>query len=249
LIVGTLAAIGFLYAFTGAPFLPWSIDAALVAILFMYAGHSFKGILDRALSYSWWVFALGVAGTAVGVVNGYMIAQSSHGADMFVSLYGNPFLYVLGAFCGIYCFLFIMHRAPAFSAITYIGQYSIAFLCLHVFPGYSVISAFIRMLSTRVFRYSLSVNVTPPFAGTRTAFSVLDVLERTILSTVYVVTACLLITVLTILLNRYCPALLGMNSTHRGSSKTVAGVPDNSEAKDKDGLSAAVAARSGVDSI
>lgn len=183
--VGVLSAMGFCYAKRIATPLPWSIDVASIAILFFAGGHFVRSRYPRIPALPIWVVAPSIL---------CIVIASRQWVDMFVGRYGNEALFMAGAFSGILCILMVAYRLPAIRPIEYVGQYSIAFLCLHQYPVYPTL-AHIRFGSIHPFSGNTLIEV----GWTRAVFYAL----------VTVVSACLSIYPVSEFLRRYFPKLLG----------------------------------------
>lgn len=128
-IIALLTMGGFVYVRNGSHWLPWSLDVSLVAIAFYGAGHvaqlhaRFDSLFERK-----WLIAPCLIGLLAGVMN---TETSARRVGMYEGFYNNPALYLLGAYSGLYLFLFLMRRVPDYKPVQMIGQESLIFLVLH----------------------------------------------------------------------------------------------------------------------
>lgn len=207
-VLSLLAAAGFLYGHMEAPLLPWSIDVAPIALIFFYAGNAARSRLAGLLQSSW-LPVLACAGFLVGTYNGYRLTHTTYGADMYIDAYGNPALFLIGAFSGIYGLLYVVSRAPTFWPVNLMGRYSVAYLCLHQFPVFYLLDV--------AYRHILPAALKGQLTDTKLKFEI----YRTVISTTDLVVSFVVIAVATELLLRYFPLALGI----RKSSSMAAGTP------------------------
>ena len=123
--VAGLAVIGF-YLPRFLPFwLPWSMELAVLACVFVALGYLLKNWLKREAPMPWWALVLCIAlNTLAFHCNG--------GVDLNWRQYG-PFIgwYYLGALSGVLMFFEISKRLPAFRILDIIGTHSLTILGLH----------------------------------------------------------------------------------------------------------------------
>jgi len=210
LLVGCLAAFGFYYAVLPREPLPWSFDAALVALLFFLGGHATKAYskqLQLPVRKIYLILAA-ILGVACGVLNGFYANADYHHVDMFYSRYGNPLLFIVGAFSGIYLVVLAVQKLPELSAIQFIGRYSIVYLCFHQFPLYDLMA---RIHLHRNTKQASAYSTISAFSSMGTKYYEIFFLvcKKFISSTVLVLVACALITMLVLLLKRFAPWTLG----------------------------------------
>jgi uncharacterized membrane protein len=210
-LVGCLAACGFYYAAQQWRPLPWSLDAALLALLFVSGGHAAK-VYSKQLHPQVSKIYLKIAailGLASGLLNGFYANASYHHVDMNNGCYGNPLLFIVGAFSGIYLVILAVQKLPPLSAIQFIGRYSVVYLCVHLFPLYQLMH--VRPNLTERAYFNSVISASSPIGSKYHEIAFL-VLRKFISSTEYVMVACAFITVLVLLLIRIAPWALGKRS-------------------------------------
>jgi len=211
-LVGSIGAMGFIYASLHGIFLPWAFDVAPVALLFFAGGHAIKAYskqLSLVLNTKYIIVAaiLGIVG---GLVNG-LFGNTYHGhADMSLSIYGNQLLFVIGAFSGIYLVILAAKKLPQLKAVQFVGRYSIVYLCLHKYPIYTMMQDAL----SRAKLDSLNLNINYTSLHGVSGLSLARMLGGSfVLSTAYVLAACSMITVVVLFLDRFAPWMLGKHTS------------------------------------
>jgi len=121
-----LSAIGFLYSHFTDINLPWSVNVAMVALFFFTFGNlSFNYI--QQIPKKWAIFAMVVFATVHFLLYNYNIK-----IDMYRSIYGNEFLFILNGLLGSLWVIFFFKSFPRFSIFSLIGKFTIVILALQL---------------------------------------------------------------------------------------------------------------------
>lgn len=183
-----VSTLGFYYTVTFAHPLPWSVDAACIALLFFAYGNYVHKYAPRILFSSLWcLLPLSI----------FVYTANTQKCDMYTNTYGNVPLYVIGSCAGILFFLMLVCRLPQIKPIQYVGNNSVYFLCLHQYPVYGILE-FVHYKSF----YPFYVHV-PQKAGWK--ISLVD-------SLMIVSVASVLIFCITEILRRLAPRIFGMSA-------------------------------------
>lgn len=126
---------GYLYSKYIIKPLPWSIDAALTAVVFYGIGYIFK---EKNFLLSVSNLKVFIILSCINLLSGFYNPRIS----MFGNVYGNYFLFYLSAFSGVIAFIILVRLVKESNILLYIGKNSIIYLALHqavVFPIISVV--------------------------------------------------------------------------------------------------------------
>jgi len=111
--------------------LPWNLDAAFVAVMFMGVGYCAEQTdwVHKKESFRSWIAFLGTAGIYVVCVaiNGFVVGEKF---DMAMCWGGLIPVSLLAIFCGIYCILFLCKHMH-FSVLEYLGQNTMVYFAWH----------------------------------------------------------------------------------------------------------------------
>ena len=107
--------------------LPWSIDVAMVALIFYRLGHLLKEPL-KALSIKNSIAILAIM-LSIHLMAFYLNPEK---IDMYRSIYGNPILFLLSGAAGSMAYLLLFKLLPKLSVLSYLGQHSIVILATHL---------------------------------------------------------------------------------------------------------------------
>lgn len=139
-------------------FLPWGIDIALVSLGFMYFGYlmKIKNIIPTKLGYNGLYIC--ILSTALFSLAFFM----NDTVDMNWRLYGNLFLFFMGAFSGIALLIIIALMLQSYGSIngilTFFGKSSLIILAVMGFmPGY-ILKA-ISFLNIRLYDFIYYNNI------------------------------------------------------------------------------------------
>lgn len=153
-----ISLIGYVYAeFLGVR-LPWSIDAALIGVVFFGLGNFSTTIILNMkikLSYSVLIFViLAITNIIFGVLNTGKIDGIPGRVDMSWSSYGNYFYFYLSAIAGILMIILVSKLINKSTALVFIGKNTLVFLGLHytiLFPTLNIILKLIGIPDTQNF--------------------------------------------------------------------------------------------------
>ena len=107
--------------------LPWSIDVAMVALIFYRLGHLLKEPL-KALSIKNSIAILAIM-LSIHLTTFYLNPEK---IDMYRSIYGNPILFLLSGAAGSMVYLLMFRLLPQLKILAYLGQHSIVILATHL---------------------------------------------------------------------------------------------------------------------
>lgn len=118
---------------------PWSLDAALVAVVFFAFGYLVRTFWDKERFRKWSPRIL------VPVLVVWLCAALMGGPiDMYTDLYETPVAFVVGALAGILATFIIVSRVPASKWIGAIGRHSLVLLALHFWFAYYLVQLFLK---------------------------------------------------------------------------------------------------------
>lgn len=121
--------IGFLYTLVSPFHLPWSIDIALMSILFYGAGFLSQNINLNLKKL--WLIILAVLCLLLGFLGSIFNSQ----VDMLIGQYGNYFIFIIVAFLGISLICFLAKIIDN-KSLQFLGQNSLYIFAFHqVFLG------------------------------------------------------------------------------------------------------------------
>lgn len=107
--------------------LPWSIDVAMVALIFYRLGHLLKEPLN-ALSIKNSIAILAIM-LSIHLTAFYLNPVK---IDMYRSIYGNPLLFLLSGAAGSIVYLLLFKVLPELKLLSYLGRHSIVILATHI---------------------------------------------------------------------------------------------------------------------
>jgi fucose 4-O-acetylase-like acetyltransferase len=111
--------------------LPWSLDTAMLAILFYGAGHEIKQaeilkkISQHLSKYRLIIYSLIFLGFNL------LLSRLNGRVDMFTNYYGNYFLFYLAAFAGIILIVFVAMLLDKNRLLEFLGQNSLYIFAFH----------------------------------------------------------------------------------------------------------------------
>lgn len=190
ILVLILWVVGILWAKTIHIHLPWSIDVALVALLFYHLGFLLKNTLkEHPYSNNWWVIIL-----LFGVhITGFYFNPEK--VDMYRSIYGAPLVFLISGASGalayilLFKYLATLGIGKLFKPLVYLGQNTVVILATHL-RALTVIKALLMVaMGWSVFEFTE--------------------LEKFLLAWVQIG----LLVPLIYLINRYAPILNGKNAS------------------------------------
>lgn len=118
--------LGFVYSRLNDINLPWSVNIAMVSLLFYAFGYyNFKKIntISRNTSI---LLALGM-----GLIN-FFLYQYNIKIDMYRAIYGNELLFIASGISGSLFILFFFKAFPIFKFLGFIGKFSLMILALQL---------------------------------------------------------------------------------------------------------------------
>lgn len=129
--------------------LPWSIDVALVALIFYRLGHLLKRPLEGlSIKNTLAIFTLMLG---IHLIAFYLNPEK---IDMYRSIYGNPLLFLLSGAAGSMVYLLLFKLLPRLSVLSYLGQHSIVILATHLRALTLIKLLLFLALSSTVFVFS-----------------------------------------------------------------------------------------------
>jgi fucose 4-O-acetylase-like acetyltransferase len=157
----------------------WSIDVALVSLVFYALGFYIKDALINLDKIKSWGLLL------LFMLIHFSLFNLNSKVDMYRSIYGNEFLFILNGISGALFFILIIKNFPVFKFFGFMGKFTIPILALQL-RAMTVIKFFLLIVfGLTVFNFSES--------------------EKFILSIIQV---CLILPV-AVLINKYIPILNG----------------------------------------
>jgi fucose 4-O-acetylase-like acetyltransferase len=150
-IVG-FALIGFINYKFNKTHLPWSIDIALVMLVFFASGSLLRNTLINTDRKSWF-YLVTILLTAVIL---YFNLQLNTTVRVYINEYGNFLYFLIGAFAGIFMimsiFKLLTDRIKRSKVLEFVGKNTLLILALHLISG-SVIKA----ISVYILKQPLSI--------------------------------------------------------------------------------------------
>lgn len=129
-ISGLLYVIGVLYVNIVGIGIPWKVETALLIMPFFTLGYVAKSWEQKTTRYSIYITGISlVLNIIFGLIN-YVISDNTY-VDLRIDEIGNPFLFLISAFCGILAFYFAFRCLEEIKALSYIGRNSIIFYGLN----------------------------------------------------------------------------------------------------------------------
>lgn len=118
--------VGFIYSHLTTVNLPWSINIAMVAILFYaFGNYFFEKIISLSRNNTLILMIL------MGCINLYFYNFNIK-IDMYRANYGNEFYYILNGLSGSLFVLFFFKTFPFFKFLQFIGKFSLTILALQL---------------------------------------------------------------------------------------------------------------------
>lgn len=121
-----LIVIGFMLPYLFQIHFLWSLDIALVALIFYSIGFFFKNYIVDLNKKKSWVFVV-----IFGIIHFTFFSLNSK-VDMYRSIYGNEFLFIINGISGTLFYLMLIKNIPIFKFLSYIGKSTISILALHL---------------------------------------------------------------------------------------------------------------------
>jgi acyltransferase len=118
--------IGFLYSRYFEFNLPWSINIAMVGILFYGMGYLGFKTLNSISQKNSILIAI-----ASGILL-YFLYNFNIKIDMYRATYGNEFLFIINGIVGSFFVLFFFKAFPIFKFLGFVGKFSLLILCLQL---------------------------------------------------------------------------------------------------------------------
>lgn len=121
-----MVIIGFVYIRYFKFNLPWSINIAMVALVFYSFGfYTFKAM--NSISQKMSILITAITGIIVLLLYNFNIK-----IDMSTAVYGNELLFIINGISGSLCVLFFFKAFPVFRFLGFIGKFSLLILCLQL---------------------------------------------------------------------------------------------------------------------
>ncbi|MCL6458090.1 MAG: acyltransferase family protein [Gorillibacterium sp.] len=135
--------IGYSYSTYMTKALPWSIDAALTAVVFLGAGYIIKNKMQaRYFTIHFFIIYLGI---------NLFFGLHNKTVNMFQNMYGNYIFFYISAFGGIFAFItFVRILEPVLKRVTifaFIGVNSLIYLAFHKYIVFPLIGQLLNHLS------------------------------------------------------------------------------------------------------
>lgn len=121
-----LIVVGFVLPYLFQIHFIWSFDVALVALIFYSLGFYFKSYLINLSEKQSWFFIL-----IFGIIH-FSLFRLNSKVDMYRSIYGNEFLFIINGVSGTIFYLMLIKSIPIFKFLSYIGKSTIPILALHL---------------------------------------------------------------------------------------------------------------------
>lgn len=190
ILVLILGVVGILWAKATHIHLPWSIDVAMVALIFYHLGFALKNSLkDHPYTHKWWLIAL-----LFGVhITGFYFNPEK--VDMYRSIYGSPLLFLISGSSGALAYILLFKKLGTlgfdklFKPLIYMGQNTVVILATHLRALTLIKALLLVLLGWSVFEFTE--------------------LQKFILAWVQIA----LLVPLIYLINRYTPILNGKNAS------------------------------------
>lgn len=138
-----LPLLGLVYSHLTPINLPWSINIALVSLIFYgFGNHFFDKINKLSKQHSMIIMLI------AGLIN-LMSYNFNIKIDTYRAIFGNEFFYILNGLAGSLCFLLFFKTFPVFRFLQFIGKFSLVILALQLFA-----MTFIKLILLKVFHRS-----------------------------------------------------------------------------------------------
>lgn len=139
----TMPILGFIYTRLNLPNMPWSLNIALVGLLFYYVGYCcFEKIKALSIRNSIVLIML------MALIN-IICFNLNIKIDMYRGIYGNEFYFILNGISGSIFILLFFKLLPIFNFLGFIGKFSLTILALQV-----VALTFIKFILLKIFHVS-----------------------------------------------------------------------------------------------
>ncbi len=155
ILVLILGVVGFLWAKATHIHLPWSIDVAMVALIFYHLGFALKNSLkDHPYTHKWWLIAL-----LFGVhITGFYFNPEK--VDMYRSIYGSPLLFLISGSSGALAYILLFKKLGTlgfdklFKPLIYMGQNTVVILATHLRALTLIKALLLVLLGWSVFEFT-----------------------------------------------------------------------------------------------
>ncbi|MEZ4857362.1 MAG: acyltransferase family protein [Flavobacteriaceae bacterium] len=107
--------------------LPWSLDVAMVAIIFYFLGNHLNRFLSNLNGIKLYLFAL-----LFLLLHLLAYWLSENKVDMYRSIYGNPFIFLTGGISGSLFFVMLFKILPYGAILEFLGKNTIIILATHL---------------------------------------------------------------------------------------------------------------------
>lgn len=164
----------------------WSIDASIIAIVFLELGYLTRKVkLINKISKPSILIVLLITNLIAGSINTNI--------DISNGKYGNFFLFYIAAISGIFTMIIIIKNLPNSKFISFIGKNSFVYLAIHQY----VIFGFLRRnMSKAVFESQF-------------------ILDKLMVSFYFVIIACIVVYPIVKIINRWFPFILGRKKKNK----------------------------------
>jgi len=143
-----LIVFGFLWSRIIKIHLPWSIDVALVSLFFYAFGHFIFPFIQNIEKRKAIVFFI-----IFGFLNLFLF-QLNQKVDMYRSIYGNEFLFLINGITGSLFIIFLLKSFPVFKFLGFIGKFSMVILALQLLAMSTIKIVIMILTQTSVFDFS-----------------------------------------------------------------------------------------------
>lgn len=155
ILVLILGVVGILWAKATHIHLPWSIDVAMVALIFYHLGFALKNSLkDHPYTHKWWLIAL-----LFGVhITGFYFNPEK--VDMYRSIYGSPLLFLISGSSGALAYILLFKKLGTlgfdklFKPLIYMGQNTVVILATHLRALTLIKALLLVLLGWSVFEFT-----------------------------------------------------------------------------------------------
>ncbi len=136
----TIIILGFIYSHLNIFNLPWSINIAMVALLFYYFGNYFFNKINN-LSRNYSIILM-----IIMFFTNILLYQNNIKIDMYRAVYGNELLFIINGISGSLFVLLFFKTFPVFNFFGFIGKFSLVILALQL-----LVMTFIKFILLKVF--------------------------------------------------------------------------------------------------
>jgi len=148
IVLGVFIGIGFMLPNLFHIHFLWSFDVALVALMFYSLGFFLKNYLINLNKSQSWVFVI-----VFGIIHFTFFSLNSK-VDMYRSIYGNEFFFVMNGVSGTIFYLMLIKSIPIFKFFSFIGKSTIPILALHLRVLTVIKLVLLVVLGITVFKFS-----------------------------------------------------------------------------------------------